>query len=255
MSEVGDQRDTAPERDPLWVKALTSLQVTGSMLFISAQTMVDAFRGKLTREASDQRLAWWSERVVRDAKVDLRVEGRENLDTRETFVIMSNHQSHFDVPLLFKAISPSMRMVAKTELFRVPIWGAAMHESGFIEVDRANHERAITSMKLAAEKIRSGIHVWIAPEGTRSKTGKLGNFKKGGFVLALDTATRILPVGVSGTRDILPVSTMLAHRGKTVAVVIGKPIDIEGKTRDELLAETRDAIAALMTRADELRSR
>lgn len=230
-------------------------QVTRTMMGISAATIVDAFKGEVTRASCDERLAYWSKKAMADAQIDVRVGGREILETNETFVVMSNHQSHLDIPVLFYAVSPSMRMVAKTELFKVPIWGAAMHESGFIEIDRKNRERAISSLKFAAEKIRSGVHIWIAPEGTRSRTGTMGPFKKGGFMLALDTNTRILPIGISGTRDVLPVSSMTMRLGQKVGVMIGKPINITDKTKDELMIETRAAMAELCRQAEELRQK
>jgi 1-acyl-sn-glycerol-3-phosphate acyltransferase len=232
----------------------TTLDVVAPMMAISAGTLFDALRGSLTRQASDDRIAWWASQVVRRTGMDLRVEGREHLEGAETFVVMSNHQSHIDIPVLFAAVSPRLRMVTKKELFRVPIWGKAMRESGFIEIDRQNRDRAIESLRVAKETLRSGVHVWIAPEGTRSRDGVMLPFKKGGFMTALDSDTRILPVGVSGTRDVLPKGRAKARAGQRIAVVIGAPIDVSGKDRDGLMVETRSAIEALVKRADALRA-
>ena len=146
-------------------------------------------------------------------------------------------------------------MVTKKELFRVPLWGKAMRQAGFIEIDRQNRERAIESLRVAKETLRSGVHVWIAPEGTRTRDGAMLPFKKGGFMTALDSETRILPVGVAGTRAVLPKGRAAATPGQRVAVVIGSPIDVVGKERDGLMAETRAAIEALVTRAEALRAR
>ena len=232
----------------------TTLDVVGPMMKISGGTLLDAALGRLTRQASDDRIAWWGAEVVRRTGMDLRVEGREHVAGTETFVVMSNHQSHIDIPILFAAVSPRLRMVTKKELFRVPIWGKAMRESGFIEIDRQNRERAIESLRVAKETLRSGVHVWIAPEGTRSRDGVMLPFKKGGFMTALDSDTRILPVGVSGTRDVLPKGHAKAKAGQCIAVVIGTPIDVTGKDRDTLMVETRSAIEALVKRADTLRA-
>jgi len=232
----------------------TSLRVLVPMMQISGATLMDAVRGRITKEACDRRLAWWAGRVVAEVPVDLRVAGHEHIEGDEPFVVMSNHQSHFDVPLLFGAVSPALRMVTKKELFRVPIWGAAMRKAGFIEIDRQNRERAIASLKLARETLAQGVHVWIAPEGTRSRSGTLGDFKKGGFMLALDAETRILPVGLDGTRDILPPGKARARASQRVAVVIGAPIDVVGKDRDALMAETRSRIEALVAEARALRA-
>jgi 1-acyl-sn-glycerol-3-phosphate acyltransferase len=230
-----------------------SLRVVQGLARISTGTLVDAARGTITRAICDERLRWWSDDVVAGLDIKLKVEGREQLDRDERYVVMSNHESHFDIPILFKTVSPSLRMVTKTELFRIPIWGPAMREAGFIEIDRANRERAIESLKIAREKLASGIHVWIAPEGTRSRTGEMLPFKKGGFMLALDAGARILPVGISGTREVLPPDHSRTFRGKKVGVVIGDPIDVEGKDRDALMAETRVILDQLRARAEVLR--
>lgn len=222
-------------------------------LRISVVTVWDAFRDDVQRDRSDDRLHWWAHRLIEQAEIDLRVEGKENIPVGETFVVMSNHQGYYDIPIVFEVVPGTLRMVAKTELFRVPIWGRAMRESGFFELDRQNRERAIATLNVAKERLRSGVHVWIAPEGTRSKTGALGSFKKGGFMLAVDSETRILPIGISGTRFVMPPGTFATTPKQVVGVAIGKPIDVLGKDRDALMTETRGVLEALVKRADELR--
>ena len=233
---------------------LTSIRVVRGMLQISGGTLVDSVRGRLTKEASDDRLAWWGSEVVRHAGIRLVVEGKEHLASREPFIVMSNHQSHFDIPVLFHAVSPSLRMVTKTELFRIPVWGPAMRQSGFIEIDRKNRESAIRSLEVARERLAQGVNVWIAPEGTRSRTGTMLPFKKGGFMLAIESETRILPIGISGTRDVLPADSLASHFGQRVAVVVGAPIDVKGKDRDALMTETRATLEGLVARAETRRS-
>lgn len=231
----------------------TSFGVVRAMMTISFGTLADLARGQVTREASDRRLAWWGEQTERITGIDLRVEGKERLAGSETFIVMSNHQSHFDIPILFRAVSPSLRMVTKKELFRVPIWGRAMRAAGFIEIDRQNRERAKESLAVARKTMQDmGVHVWIAPEGTRSRTGEMGPFKKGGFILAAESGIRILPIGLWGTRDILPPDTLKAHKGATVAVVVGSPIETAGRDKDELLTETRARLEGLVDEAKSL---
>jgi 1-acyl-sn-glycerol-3-phosphate acyltransferase len=181
-----------------------ALLAVAETLRISAPTALEAALGRLTRQAVDRRLAAWSSRLMREAAVDLDVEGLDHVrDRDETFVLMSNHQSHFDVPVLYATFPRCMRMVAKTELYKIPVFGRALRGAEMIEVDRANPERSRASIALAKDTLRSGVNVWIAPEGTRSTTGKLASFKKGGFILALDTRTRILPITIDGTRPAL----------------------------------------------------
>ncbi len=215
---------------------------------ISFPTVIDAARHRIDAEECNRRLASWSARVVENLELRLDVEGRENQDRSKVYVIMSNHQSHYDIPVLYHVLGGNIRMVAKKELFRVPIFGAAMQAAGFISVDRSNRERAVRSLDKAKEILAQGMNVFIAPEGTRSKTGELLPFKKGGFNLALDMGLPILPVSVQGTRDALPPSAARSNSGADVKVRIAPPIDVgpyasQGKKgRDALLADVRATI-------------
>src|SRR5690606_21900136 len=115
-----------------------------------------------------------------------------------------------------------------------------------VEVDRQDHERAIESMRRAAELLRSGTDIWIAPEGTRSRDGKLGPFRKGGFHLAIDTGSRILPVTIQGTRAALPADGTKVHPGASVQVTVHPPIaprDYEARGIEALMQAVRAAIA------------
>jgi 1-acyl-sn-glycerol-3-phosphate acyltransferase len=179
------------------------------------------------------------------------VHGLEHVAAGESYVVMSNHQSHYDIPVVFCALPMlSIRMVAKASLFRVPIWGRALRVSGFVPVDRSRRERAIASLRAARETMQSGISVWIAPEGTRSRTGELGELKHGGFHLALDTGVRILPVTIDGTRDVLPANGYAVRRGVRVRVTVHPPIDPREhgpERRAELVDRVRAAIAGSLS--------
>jgi 1-acyl-sn-glycerol-3-phosphate acyltransferase len=142
-------------------------------------------------------------------------------------------------------------MITKTELFKVPIFGPAMEAAGFIEIDRSNRERAMVSLDIARKKIAEGRNVWIAPEGTRSKTGDLLPFKKGGFNLALEAGLRILPVTLRGTRDILPAKGARSRKGAHVTVTLHPPLDarlyaVKGmkEGREALMKDVRAALAS-----------
>src|SRR5690606_25848764 len=104
-------------------------------LAISAPTLVEAMVGRVRRPVCDERLDRWSRRLLQQAEVTLDVRGYERVPQDETFILMSNHRSLYDIPVLFQAFPRTLRMVAKSELFRVPIWGPAMRVAGFIEVD------------------------------------------------------------------------------------------------------------------------
>lgn len=216
-------------------------------LRISAPTVAESLRDAVDRDVCDVRLASWSRKLLDRAGIALEVRGREHAATGEVFLVMSNHQSLYDVPVLFQAFPGTLRMVAKTELFRVPIWGAAMRASGFVEIDRGHRERAKESLRLARERMRrEHISIWIAPEGTRSRDGRLGPFKKGPFHLAVDAGLRVLPATIVGTFYVLQKGGESVARGTPVTVTFHPPIDPKayGEDRDALAADVRRAIAS-----------
>ena len=230
----------------LWLTA----RVVYETLAISAPTVVDAAIGRLSKEVCDERLASWSKKVVSKARMNVTVKGREHFDDTKTYVIMSNHQSHYDIPVLFSIFGGTVRMIAKMELFKIPIFGEAMKHAGFVSIDRANRQSAIANMAAAKRALESGTSIWIAPEGTRSQTGELGSFKKGGFNLAFDTGASILPVTVHGTRHVLPAHGVLSASNVPVRVTIHKPLprssygDNRREAIDKMMADVRAAIAS-----------
>jgi len=214
-------------------------------LRICVPTVLQSAIGTLTTPICDERLDSWSRALVRYADIDLEVYGLEYAPVGEAFVVMSNHQSHYDIPVLFQALRPRrLRMVAKTELFRVPIWAGAMRAAGFVEVDRSNRIAAMRSLGRARDALRAGTSIWIAPEGTRSVTGELGPFKKGGFHMAMGAGARILPVSISGTSKVLPVKGRSVSNGGHVKIVVGEPLDARapGLKVGELVAGVRARI-------------
>lgn len=226
-----------------------SLRNVYETLAISWPTVVDAARGRTTVASCNDRLTRWSDNIVRNARMHVDVRGRENFDPRRTYVVMSNHQSHYDIPVLFHVLGSNLRMVTKAELFSVPLFGRALRSAGFISVDRSNRERAIASLRIAKETLAQGMNVFIAPEGTRSRTGQLAAFKKGGFNLALDVGLPVLPIALRGTRDALPAQGLRSRPDAEVRVTILPALDtapyaaMPGKAgRDRLMDDVRAAI-------------
>jgi 1-acyl-sn-glycerol-3-phosphate acyltransferase len=216
-------------------------------LRITLPTLVEAATGHLSQERSDARLEDWSRSVIRFARIELTVVGREHIPENEALVVMSNHQSHYDIPVLYQSLGLRLRMVAKTELFRVPLWGAAMRRVGMIEVDRSNPPAARRSLENARDALRSGTSIWIAPEGTRSRSGLLGEFKKGGFHLAQDVGARILPVTIDGTRRVLPSKGRQVEPDQAVRVTVHPPIPAgSGASIDELVRQVRGVIESAL---------
>jgi 1-acyl-sn-glycerol-3-phosphate acyltransferase len=189
----------------------------------------------------------WSGWILESLDIPLEVTGRERLEPGRTYVLMSNHQSVFDIFALFRAFDRPFRMVAKRTLFWIPILGWSMWMCGFIPIDRSDRESAIRSLDRAARKIRSGISVLLFPEGTRSRDGTVHPFKKGGFMLALKAGVPVVPVVVLGTDRIMEKGSLEVGRAE-VTVRIGEPIATAGrnpKERDRLMEEVRRAMIEL----------
>jgi len=219
---------------------IDSVRVLGAMTRVTAPTLVDVARGSLERAAIDERARWFGRRVVELLDIELVATGAENVPQRAV-VYMSNHQSHLDIPMLYATLpSPTIRMLAKTELFRIPLWGRALRAAEFIEVDRSDHLGAIRSIDQAARLVRDGVSIYLAPEGTRSRDGRIGKLKKGGFHLALETGAPIVPVAIRGTLQILPRGGTVMRSGQRVTVQIGRPIDVALRDLSGLMAQVRE---------------
>src|SRR5690349_6024926 len=143
-----------------------SVRVLGAMAQITAPTLVDIARGDLRRESVDERARWFGRRVIELLDIDLAVAGAERVPKDRAYVYMSNHQSHLDIPVLYATLpSPTIRMLAKKELFQIPLWGRGLRAAEFIEVDRGT-TRAVQSIEHAKRLIEDGVSIWMAPEGT-----------------------------------------------------------------------------------------
>lgn len=174
----------------------------------------------------------WAAVILRLAGVRVRVEGRSRIPKDRPVIYVSNHQSHFDILALIRALPGQYRVVAKKELFAIPVFGWALWLAGFIKIDRSDRDKAFRSLDLAARKIARGRSVLIFAEGTRSRDGSLRPFKKGAFVLAIRSACPIVPVSISGSRAVLPQGSLRIGRG-AIDVVIGEPIETAGRAMEE----------------------
>jgi 1-acyl-sn-glycerol-3-phosphate acyltransferase len=218
------------------VSIIDSVRVLGAMARITAPSLVEVARGRLDRESVDERARWFGRRVVELLDIDLHATGAERVPPGRSYVYMSNHQSHLDIPMLYATLpSPTIRMLGKRELFQIPLWGRSLRAAEFIEVDRSNHARAVQSIEHAARLVRDGVSIYLAPEGTRSRDGRIGKLKKGGFHLAKETYTPIVPVAIRGTIDILPRGARVMQSGKRVDVTIGAPIAVEEQSISGLI--------------------
>ncbi|MGB9736379.1 MAG: lysophospholipid acyltransferase family protein [bacterium] len=190
----------------------------------------------------------WASLIFLTAGIKVKVTGLENLDKNASYIFMSNHLSHLDTAAFMAKLPFKIRFFAKKELLRVPVFGQALYMSRHIIIDRKNIERAKQSINEAKERIKKyGFSVLVFPEGTRSKTGKMGEFKKGGFVLAIEMGIPIVPIAVIGSYNLLPAHSLLVKSG-TIEVRVGSPIDVTGYTmenKQELMDKVRSEIEKL----------
>jgi 1-acyl-sn-glycerol-3-phosphate acyltransferase len=211
---------------------------------ISAPTVAEATIGRLTQEKCDERLHDWAHLLVKLTRTTLTVRGTEHIP-QKACVVMSNHLSYADIPLIYAALPDGirLRMVAKRELFYTPIWGRAMRASGFIPIVRSDRKRAIESLNVAKQALSDGTYIWIAPEGTRSRTGELGTLKKGGFILARDTGVPILPMNIAGSGDIMPPQGWRLYRDNDAVITFRPLIKTAGRSIEEIMADVARDIA------------
>lgn len=165
---------------------------------------------------------------------------------RQSVIFMSNHESQLDPPILVAALPVPAVYVAKKELKYVPFIGWAGWAAGVIFIDRADRERAIRSIRDAATQIRGGKNVVIFPEGTRSRSGGMLPFKKGGFALAQEAGVPIVPMATVGGHEVLPPGSVRLRPGP-YRVAVGDPVEPAGfPDREALMAEVRRRIESLV---------
>lgn len=173
------------------------------------------------------------------------VDGEEHIDPKQTYVVVCNHSSQYDILLVYGWLDLDLRWVMKEELRKMPGIGAGCEKVGHIFVDRSDPESARRAINEALARIGDGVGILFFPEGTRSLDGRLKPFKKGAFRLAVDEQLPILPLTLLGTHEILPAKSAMLRPGKA-RIVIHAPIDPTGKDVRTLMEASREAIASAM---------
>ncbi len=207
-------------------------------LAIAAITIVSFpfdYKGKITFALT----RGFSKFTLAIAGVKLKVEGAEFLNKDESYIYVTNHQSMFDIPILMQATPSNIRFIYKKSLTHIPLFGWAMYLSGYIPLDRTDARAAMKTLKDAAKRLVHGISLVIFPEGTRSEDGRLGEFKRGTFILADGSNAKIVVGTIIDSYKILSKGKLLINGGH-VRVIFSKPM--EYKKHKEFLQEIKQIV-------------
>ncbi len=188
---------------------------------------------------------FWGRVALFVCGVKVRVEGLEHVKGEGPYVFMSNHQGSFDIFSLMAHLPFQFKWLAKKEIFSIPVLGWAMAAAGYISIDREGTRETLEAMNKAARKIHDGMSVVVFPEGSRSRDGSIQPFKKGGFTLAIKAKVPIVPMAISGSREIMPPEGLSAASGE-IRIRIGHPIGTEKysiKDRQRLMEKVRETIS------------
>jgi 1-acyl-sn-glycerol-3-phosphate acyltransferase len=180
------------------------------------------------------------------AGVRVNVEGIEKIDPARTCVFLSNHQGNFDGPVLLHVLGRDLRALVKKEMMRLPILSLILRATEFVPLERANPQQARAGIERSVQLIKQGKSFFAFPEGTRSRDGSLGKFKKGCFIMAIQAEVPIVPVTIANSAAIQPPGSYSIRPGR-IRVIIHDPIETRGmafEDRNALIQKTRAAIAS-----------
>lgn len=208
--------------------------------------------GVTSRKWCNEELQRWATRLLNLVKVNYKILNPYNVKPKHgtATIIMCNHASLYDIPLSLKVFpDKSVRMLSKKEIANIPIMGKGMIAAEFPTIDRENRRQAIKDLERVKTMLEDDIVMWIAPEGTRSKDGKLGEFKKGAFITAISTKANIIPIAIVGANNILPARSKSFNLNQTVEIHIGKEIDTSQYSlsqKEELLKRVYNEMQLLL---------
>jgi 1-acyl-sn-glycerol-3-phosphate acyltransferase len=222
------------------VNPLSLLKLGFVSLHTAAIAPLVAGMALIDEDAAYRLCQLWVRTNLLACDVRVRVRRLAALDPATSYVFMANHRSQFDILAAMAALDEfQLRWVAKKELTHVPLFGWALRTAGHIVIDRSDRHQAISSLRAAWAKMAAGVSVMIFPEGTRAGADEiLLPFKKGGFMLALDTGAPIVPLVVRGSAEVLPNRSLWIESGD-IEVIVGAPIAVAGRERDDLVRRVR----------------
>lgn len=177
---------------------------------------------------------WWSRFTCWLALCRVRTRGHEHLDSRQSYIFVANHQGAFDIFLVYGFLNHAIIWMQKKSLREIPFVGFASEKAGHVFVDNSNTTARATSIEKAKERINHGMSMVIFPEGARTKSGKMGRFKRGAFHIAHDMKLPVVPLTINGPYDILKRNTLQLKPGKKMELVIHPPVRTDNLTQAEL---------------------
>ena len=227
----------------LWL-AIVGLGVT---IPLSTLTILVA-AVKSTSPLIDGIMRLWARTIVNAAGIDLHTAGLDIIDPAKRYILVPNHYSYLDIPIIIAAVPQPIRFMAKVSLFKIPIFGWSLARAGFIPIDRKNRRTAVKSFDLAAERIRKGNTIVIFPEEGRSRHREMRPWQRGAFLLALKSEKTLIPMAIDSTFDVWPPNVWRIKPGR-VTLKVGTPIETAGLTlrdKDRLLNEARDQVQKML---------
>jgi 1-acyl-sn-glycerol-3-phosphate acyltransferase len=190
---------------------------------------------------------FWAQALVRLSGCSLTIRGAENLRKVPVAVYASNHTSYFDTPVIFASLPFQFRILAKKELWPIAFIGWYLDRSGQIPISTSNPSATLSSLGAGVKALRSGMPLFVFPEGRRTPTGQLTEFLSGAAYLAIRAQVPLVPIALSGVYDLLPIHTRHLYSGE-LTLAAGEPIATKGMTlrqTEELTGRLRDAIESL----------
>ena len=192
--------------------------------------------------------AWWGRLSARLFGISIEVIGQDNYSPDQHYLVISNHAGMADIPLLLGTMKLNLRFMAKEELGKIPLFGRALKQAGYVMIKRGQNRDALNSLFEATEVLKKGHSLHIFPEGTRSATGELLPFKRGAFRVAMKGGAPVLPVTIIGSHLITPKKSLKINKG-TIKVIIDKPIQPSSfATVEELMAACSKSVTANFNR-------